>query len=223
MHIIIIGGEPVGEHLVDQALRHGHSVTLVEEDAERAERCAQAYDAQVLHASIDAEGILDEADAADAGALIATTGDDSVNLMAMILGQHYEIPNLVSAVNSRHRKMLFDRLGVNTLVDPEVLAARYLLHLAIFPGMENVTPLAGDGYVYELQVGDASVLVGRQVADLADDKVLPGGVFIVLVKRGGKRLYPRPDLALAAADRLLVYSADPLAQRELDVFTGQAS
>ena len=223
MHIIVVGGSPVGEHVVEQALRYGHSVTLIEENLEVAERCAQRHDAQVLNASIDAEGILDEADASDAGALIATTSDDSVNLMTMILGQHYEIPNLVSAVNSKHRKPLFDRLGVNTLVDPEVLAARYLLHLAIFPGKENVTPLAGEGMVYELHVGEKSALAGRKVGELASDKVLPEDVFIILIKREHKHLYPRADVELAAADKLLLYSVDPLDQSELDVFTGRAS
>lgn len=223
MHIIVVGAAPVGEYLVRLAISYGHSVTLIEENREVAERCAQEYDAQILNSSIDAEHIMDEADASEASALIATTSDDSVNLMTMVLGQHYDIPNLVSTVNSRHRKPLFARLGVNTLVDPEVLAARYLLHLAIFPGNENVTPLAGEGLVYELHIGEASRLVDCEIGDLVDEKILPEDVFIVLIKREGKHLYPRADISLSAADKLLLYSVDPLNQAELDIFTGQTS
>src|SRR5690625_4662325 len=94
MHIIIVGAQPVGEHLMKLAVESGHDVTLIEPEAAIAEQCSQNYDVQVLQARIDEEGILDEADASRAGALIATTSDDSVNLMAMVLGREYEIDNL---------------------------------------------------------------------------------------------------------------------------------
>jgi trk system potassium uptake protein TrkA len=224
MHIIIVGGQPVGAYLVRLALEAGHDVTLIESNEERAEHCAQTYDARVLQAEIGEEGILDEAGAGDADALIATTEDDSINLMAMVLGQEYEIDNLTSTVNSNHRKSLFDRLGVNTLVDPEILAARHLLDLIQHPGQEHVTSLAGEGQIYELQLDAESELVDRSFGELDQDKVLPKNVFIVLIKRDdNKRLFPHADTRLAAGDDLLVFSVDPLSQDELGLFTGAKS
>lgn len=223
MHIIIVGAQPVGEHLMKLAVEAGHDVTLIEPEAAIAEQCSQNYDVQVLQARIDEEGILDEADAHHAGALIATTGDDSVNLMAMVLGREYEIDNLVSTVNSKHRKSLFEHLGVSTLVDPEVLAARYLLHLTMYPGKENVTPLAGEGLVYELVLGEDSKLAERPIGDLHENGALPKGVFIVLIKRGDKHLYPRAKMELEAGDGLLVYSSKPLDKKALSVFEGEHS
>ncbi|HLQ86307.1 MAG TPA: TrkA family potassium uptake protein [Salinisphaeraceae bacterium] len=223
MHIVIVGAQPVGEHLVKLASDAGHSVALIEPDQELAEHCAQHYDIQVLHARIDEEGILDEADAENAWALIATTDDDSVNLMAMVLGREYEIDNLVSTVNSKHRKSLFARLGVNTLVDPELLAARYLLHLTMYPGKENVTPLTGEGLVYEVMLAEDSKLLGRSIGELNKNKTMPKDIFIVLVKREGKRLYPHAEMELAMGDELLLYSQVALQQEELSALTGTAT
>ena len=219
MQIIVVGAGAVGEYLVRLALEAGHDVVLIEADGERAEHCAKTYDAQVLHAAIGEDGILDEAGADQADALIATTEDDSINLMAMVLGQEYEIENLTSTVNSNHRKGLFDRLGVNTLVDPEVLAARHLLDLVLHPGGETVTSLSGSGQIYELELAAGATLVDRTLGELDDDNTLPGDSAIVLVERGGKRVFPRDKTRLEANDKLLVFSAKPLARDALRLFT----
>lgn len=86
MHIIIVGAGPVGEYLVRLSQEAGHDVVLIESDQDRAEHRAQNHDVRVLNAAIGEEDILDEAGADQADALIATTGDDSTNLMTMVLG-----------------------------------------------------------------------------------------------------------------------------------------
>lgn len=222
MHVIVVGADPVGVHLIELAVDAGHDVVLIEPDETRAEHCSQNYDVQVLHAGIGEEGILDEAGAEHADALIATTTDDSVNLMAMVMGQEYQISNLTSTVNSKHRQPLFDRLGVNTLVDPEILAARHLLNLTLNPGGETVTTLAGKGQVYELALAAGSVLVNRQVGEIDDDDLLPQDSCIVSIERDGKRLFPRAQTALEADDLLLVFSVNALTREQLALFTGES-
>lgn len=223
MHIIVIGADPVGEYLVQLAVEAGHDVVLIERDEDRAEQCSQNYDVQVLQAGLGEEGILDEAGAEHADALIATTADDSVNLMAMVMGQEYEIVNLTSTVNSRHRKPLFDRLGVNTLVDPEILAARHLLSLALNTSGETVTPLAGKGQVYELTLGAESRMVDRSLDELANDDLLPHESAIVLIERDEERIFPRAETRLRGGDLLLVFSVNALKRSELDRFAGDSA
>ncbi|HET7314525.1 TrkA family potassium uptake protein [Salinisphaera sp.] len=221
MHIIVVGAEQVGEYLVRLALEVRHDVVLIESNEERAEHCAQTYDAQVLHATIGEEDILDEAGASQADALVATTADDSINLMAMVLGQEYEIPRLISTVNSNHRKPLFDRLGVSTLVDPEILAARHLLDLVVHPGGETVTSLSGHGVIYEIELDAGSILADRTLGEIDDDRALPENSCIVLIERDDQQLFPREDKQLRGGDNLLVFSATPLSQDDLTLFADQ--
>lgn len=126
MYLIIVGAGLVGSSLVELALKDGHKVAIVEADEERAQAVLQEYDVQVFHANIAEGGILDEADADKADALIATTSDDSANLMTMFLGKERNIKTLISMVNDREHQGMFERLGVQVLVDPEVIVAQHL-------------------------------------------------------------------------------------------------
>jgi len=218
MRIIVVGAGPVGEYVVDLAVDAGHEVALIEADESRAEHCAQHYDATVLHAPIDAEDILDEAGAERAGALIATTDDDSTNLMAMVLGKEYEIENLTSTVNARHRERLFKRLGVNTLVDPEVLVARHLLDLVQHPKAEGVTTLAGRGQIYEITLDGQSSLADRTFGEIDDNDLLPKNVFVAYVERDDEGFYPREHHRLQGGDTLFVFSSEPLSEADVQVF-----
>jgi trk system potassium uptake protein TrkA len=126
MYLIIVGAGPEGSSLAELALKDGHKVAIIEKDEERAQAVLQKYNVQVFHANIAQGGILDEADADQADALIATTGDDSANLMTMFLGKERGIKKLISMINDRQHQAMFERLGVQVLVDPEVIIAQHL-------------------------------------------------------------------------------------------------
>lgn len=126
MYLIIVGAGPEGSSLIKLALKDGHKVAIIEKDEKRAQAVLQKYDVQVFHANIAQGGILDEANADQADALIATTGDDSANLMTMFLGKERGIKKLISMINDRQHQAMFERLGVQVLVDPEVIIAQHL-------------------------------------------------------------------------------------------------
>lgn len=126
MYLIVVGAGVVGASLVDIALDAGHEVVLIEEDENQARSVLQQHDIKVFQADIATGGILDEADARRADALIATTSDDSANLMAMVLARDYGIKRLISMVNERQHQRLFERLGASILLDPEVIIAQRL-------------------------------------------------------------------------------------------------
>lgn len=126
MYLIVVGAGSEGCSLVELALNDGHEVAVIEANAERAQAVLQKYDIQVFHANIATGGILDEVEANRADALIATTGDDSANLMTMFLGKERGIKTLISMVNESQHQVMFERLGVQVLVDPEIIIAQHL-------------------------------------------------------------------------------------------------
>lgn len=221
MHVIIIGGGPVGDSLLRLALADGHDAALIESDADIAEALAQKYDALILNASITTDEIMAEAGGHRAGALIATTSDDAANLMAMVLGQEAGIENLISVVNQKSHKALFERLQIRVLMDPEILVAQHLLDLALHPQAEDVTTLADHEQIYELRLTGASPLIDRSLADIHADNALPSDTFIVSVERDGQRFFPRDETRLAADDELIVFARKSLSQAALTRMTGQ--
>ncbi|WGV24702.1 potassium channel family protein [Halotia branconii] len=129
MNLIIVGASPEGVSLAELALKDGHNVAIIEASEERALEVLQEYDIKVFHANITQGGILDEAGADQADAIIATTSDDSANLMTMFLGKEYNIPTLISMVHEKEHRGLFTKIGVHVIVDPEVIIAHHLYNL----------------------------------------------------------------------------------------------
>ena len=96
MYLIIVGAGTVSKQLISIVQKQGHRVVVIEKQEERAREIMQQFDLRVFHADIAKGNILEEADIAHADAIIATTGDDSVNLMAMVLGKHHQVKHLIT-------------------------------------------------------------------------------------------------------------------------------
>lgn len=222
MYLIIVGAGEVGTSLVELALKAGHDVVVIEADKERAERVAGSLDALVLNAAITENGIMEEAGADRADALIATTSDDSTNLMAMFLGQEYRIRRLTSVVNQAHHRRLFERLQVHVLVDPEVIVARNLLDMVMHPRVKDVAVLGDQEQLLEVTISQSSALVGKRYMERSELKALPPDTYIVFVERDNQVLEAAADACLQPGDVLILLARRPLSEQELEVLTGSA-
>lgn len=220
MHIIIVGADTIGDCLAGLALKLGHDVAIIEENEQRADAAAEKHDALVLKAAIAEADIMEEAGAGKAKGLIAATGDDSANLMAMVLGQEYGIETLVSTVNHKHHSRMFERLGVRTLVDPEVLIAQHLLDLALHPTAEDVTTLTDREQIYELSLDAGSRFADLSIAEIDERGLLPKDIYIVSIGRDGRDFFPRAQTTLQAGDTLIVFARKPPSDKTLRLFTG---
>lgn len=126
MYIIIVGAGLIGSGFVGLALKENHRVTVIEEDAEKARSLLQKHDITVLNADIAEGEILQEANIDKADIVVATTSDDSVNLMAMFLGKEHGVETLITLINNHHHQTMFERLGVKVVVSPENIIAQRL-------------------------------------------------------------------------------------------------
>ena len=126
MYLIIVGAGAVSKQLISLAIEQGHRVTVIEKKEQRAREVMQQFDVQVFHADIATANILKEADIERADAIIATTKDDSVNLMAMVLGKEHQVEHLITLLQSAEHEAMFEKLGVKVLSDPEKIVAQKL-------------------------------------------------------------------------------------------------
>ena len=126
MYLIIVGAGVVTRQLVALMTEKGHKVAVIEKQKERAREIMQQFDVRVFHADIAQVNILEEADIKNADAIIATTKDDSVNLMAMVLGKEHQVKHLVTLLQESKHQTMFEKLGVQVLSDPERLIAQKL-------------------------------------------------------------------------------------------------
>lgn len=126
MYLIIVGAGNVSKQLVAIATKQGHKVAVIEKQEQRAREIMQEFDVRVFHADIAQANILEEVDIKHADGIVATTKDDSVNLMAMVLGREHQVEHLITLLQEAEHQAMFEKLGVRVLSDPEKLVAQKL-------------------------------------------------------------------------------------------------
>ncbi len=220
MHLVIVGAGALGNRLITLAQKEHHDVVMIEPSRGQAEECADTQDVRVLHMDVAEEGVAEEADLDNARAIIATTADDSTNLMAMLLGSEHKVETLTSIVNQNSHRRMFERLGVHVLTDPEVLVAQHLLDLTMLPRAADVTTLQDKEQVIEIQLGAESPLAGHAINSEAGRELFERGLLVVSVERDGKCFFPSGGTELQAGDHLIAFSREVIRHGALELFTG---
>ena len=87
MYIIIVGLGGIGRNLAKQAVEHANNVVVIDQDESRCSEVLEHYDVLAVTGNATDKTTLEEAGIERADALIATTSDDSVNLMTCWLAK----------------------------------------------------------------------------------------------------------------------------------------
>ena len=133
MYVIVIGGGKVGYFLSRDLAERGDEVTLVEKDPQRADWLEGQLGSIVVRGDADEMALLSTTGVERADAVLAVTGDDEDNLVALQLAKRaFNVPLTIARVNNPANVEVFRRLGV----DQAVSATEVLLR-AIEPGLDE--------------------------------------------------------------------------------------
>ncbi len=206
MDVIVVGAGPIGNSLVERALSAGHDVVMVEPNPDRAGYCAEHFDARVLAMDVGDEAFVDESRLDKAEAVIATTDDDSTNVMAMLLAHEAGVQTLTSTVNHASHLGIFQRLGVRVLADPERLVAQHLLDITLLPQASDVTTLRGGQQIIELKLNQDSPLINCTQSEV--QTLLVDGLSIIARVHDGHTAAMSADDRLVVGDGVIVFAAE---------------
>jgi len=214
MYIIIIGAGDIGTPLIDIATRSGNEVVVIERDGTRANRAADEFDCLVLHADATSKVTLEDAGAAQADALVSTTDQDATNVMTCLLAKQFEVPAILSVVHNPEHMGLFERIGVNTMENPQQLIAEYLYRAVARPMIVDFMRIGDDAEVFEIMVTDEAPIAGKTLQKAAQSGLLTDAMLVVAIERdeNDHPITPRGETTIQAGDLLTVYSgvgADP--------------
>ncbi|WP_276258555.1 potassium channel family protein [Haloglomus litoreum] len=220
MYLIIVGAGDIGTPLIEIATAGGNEVVVVEQHPERAERAAQRFDCLVLQDDATVKETLEEAGADRADALVSTTDRDATNVMVCLLGEELGVPEIVSVVHDPEHMSLFERIGVNTMGNPQRLIAEYLYRAVKRPAIVDYMRVGQEAEVFEITVDGDAPVAGMTVAEAASAGHIGDELLIVAVEREGRDepITPRGDTELRAGDLLTVYSARGATPDVTDVF-----
>ncbi|MGO9388249.1 MAG: potassium channel family protein [Methanobacterium sp.] len=215
MYIVIMGGGRVGLNLASFLISDGHDVTLIERDDNLCNVAASELDALVISGNGTDIKTLEESNIKDANVFVAATGNDEANLLACVLVREYNVPKIIARVNDPNHSAAFKKIGVDSVISPELTAASYLEKLIIRPKIADLVVLGrGDAELLDLTV-DHEKTIGKRVDDLSptDDFI------IVAIYEKGQIIIPKPDMILNKGMKVSVLVKTKFAQDVLKRFT----
>ena len=211
MRIIICGAGEIGSHASEVLDGNGHSITVIDCDAQKLSSIEDRLDASTLLGSAAHADVLVEAGTADADLFFAATSDDEVNLLAASLARRLGARKTIARVHdySYLEQSSMDyrlSLGIDRLICPEFLTAG-----AIAQALRNPAALAvenfADGQV-EMQQFRATP-GSKSVGSLLSELPLPDGSRIAAISRGREVLIPDGTTRIEEKDAIfLVANAD---------------
>ena len=220
MYIVIVGAGSIGTPLIEIATRGGNEVVVVERDEEKAERAAADFDCLVLNDDATTKETLEEAGADRADALISTTDQDATNIMVCLLAQELDVPDIVSVVHNPEHMPLFERIGVNTMENPQRLIAEYLYRGVKRPTIVDFMHVDETAEVFEIDVTADAPIAGKTLEEAANSGLLDEDMLVVAIAREGvdSPITPRGKTRITPGDRVTVYSAAGAIPSVTDVF-----
>jgi trk system potassium uptake protein TrkA len=125
VYLIVIGGGTVGYYLSRHLIERGEEVTLVEKDSARAEWLESQLGSIVMRGDGDELSFLATTGIERADAVLAVTGDDEDNLVALQLAkERFKVPRTIARVNNPANVAIFKMLGIDEAISAtEVLLA----------------------------------------------------------------------------------------------------
>jgi trk system potassium uptake protein TrkA len=117
MYVIVIGGGKVGYFLSRDLLDRGDEVTLVEKDIMRAEWLESQLGSIVMRGDGDEMAFLSTTGVERADAVLAVTGSDEDNLVALQMAKkHFNVPLTIARVNNPANVVIFKTLGIDEAI-----------------------------------------------------------------------------------------------------------
>ena len=183
--------------------REKQNITLMDDSEERLSALSSNFDLMTIVASPTSIKGLEEVGAKDADLFIAVTPDESRNMTACMLASNLGAKKTVARIDNYEyllprNKDFFHKLGVDSLIYPEMLAAKEIVSSIRMSWVRQWWEF----------YGGALILIGTKMREKAEILDVPlyklGGptlpYHVVAIKRGNETLIPRGDDAIRLND-----------------------
>ncbi|MBU7014094.1 MAG: TrkA family potassium uptake protein [Theionarchaea archaeon] len=218
MYIIVVGAGRIGESLVKIAAERGHNTVIVDKDEDRCSEITEKYDIMAICGDSTIRSILEDAGARRADALAATTKDDAVNLLTVLVGKELKIQSLVSLVSQPEHALMFRRIGANVMENPASAVAEYLYRILQRPSIRDFMSIGGgEAEIFEIVVTDKASVVDKTLDSL---RLAQKDALIVAITRDDEIIIPRGDTIIMEGDRVTVFVLAKKIEETTKLFTG---
>jgi trk system potassium uptake protein TrkA len=216
--VIVLGGGKIGRYVTEFLIKMGKHVKLVDKDYEVCKKIASDFpEVLVLHADISDESLFADENLAATDAIVTTTKNEELNILAAIYGKSKGIKRAVALVNKTNYLNISDNLGIDSTVSPKLSSVNAILKYLRRGNVKNVYKIFdGKAEVSEFTVQHNAPVAGKALKDIK----LPNGSLILAVTRGSQNTIPDGSFVLAGGDSVISFCIKDSSESLQNFFSG---
>jgi trk system potassium uptake protein TrkA len=219
MRVAIAGAGAVGRSIAQELLENGHEVLLIDKSP-KAIKVEMVPRAEWLLADACEISALDDAALERCQVVVASSGDDKVNLVVSLLAKtEYGVPRVVARINHPNNEWLFNESwGVDVAVStPRLLSALVEEAVSVGDLVRLMTFRQGEANLVELTLPEDAPLGGARVGSVD----WPRDTALVAILREGRVLVPSSDDTLEPGDELMFVASQDVEDELAELLGGR--
>ena len=211
MNLVIVGAGMVGATLVENFIKEGHNVSVIDCNVSAVEKIINKYDVLGFVGSGIERDVLIQAGTETADCFIACTSRDELNVVCCVLAKKLGAKSIVARIRNpeyfKEMEALTEELGIDMILNPEYRTAIEISRMLKFPSAKSVESFSsGKTIMVEFDVPTGNPMIDRTVVHITKDcqnKVLFG-----MIERDGKTYVPKGDFIIKANDKIFIIGTE---------------
>lgn len=211
MRIVIAGAGEVGTHLAKMLSNENHEIVLIDPEEVRLRPIDSSLDILTHEGSATSVRLLRDALVKKTDLFIAVTHSEDTNIISAIMAKRFGAVKTIARIDNldffeSSTLDFFKSIGIDSLIYPELIAAREVLGLLHETGASDFMEFCGGKlamYVQKLQ--ENAPIINKSLQEIAatnrTDKYRA-----VAIKREGKTIIPRGNEHFQLGDTVYVIS-----------------
>ncbi|MEU1605967.1 potassium channel family protein [Micromonospora matsumotoense] len=206
MHVVIMGCGRVGSTLAHSLESRGHSVAVIDQDADAFRRLGPDFAGIIVTgAGFDGE-VLRQAGIERADAFAAVSSGDNSNIISARLAREtFGVSRVAARIYDQRRAQVYERLGIPTVATVRWTADRMLRHLVPEGNVEIFRDPTST--VSIIEVPAHKDWIGRPLRQLEET----AGTRVAYLTRFGIGMLPTASSVVQEGDQLYVLVTDDIA------------
>lgn len=192
MYVLIGGAGLVGLSLAQKLVELGYTVAVIDIDPIACRYAREKVGVMAFEGSAVNTEILLESGIRKADALVAALRNDALNLALVTLSKHYGVPYILSRMRHSDFAEPLRLAGAHRIIGAIELAVSTMANAIEFPQVESMMHFEqGQVEVMKLAIPNNCYVVGRSIAEIAQNPQFPSGSLII-----GYQSHPQKDLII---------------------------
>ena len=210
MKILIAGAGDVGTHLAKMLSKEKHDIILMDPDEDKLAFTRFGMEILPFTGNPTSLSDLEEAGIDRMELFVSVTPEETTNITACMLATKMGAIKTLARINNYEyllpkNKEFFQSIGIDSMIYPEMLAAKEIVAAIKRPWTRQYWELLGGLFLIGVKVQENAPLVNKRLTEMALDE--KKRYHVVAIKRGNETIIPRGTDCILAGD-LVFFTSD---------------